>query len=233
LPSALLLVFVTILGGGVIWLSLEGPPARKPVAVSLSVELDTAPAPESLPIETATAPAPETASPAEAAPPAPPEPPPPHAAAAAPPTASAAQAVPPPATPAPATEPGQVAALPPDAPAVTTTPPWQTFARPFDRADQRPRISVLIVGLGTSSAATEATILGLPGSVTLSFWPYSDRLDHWIRLARAAGHEVLLNLPMEPENYPEFDPGPKTLLTTLRPEQNLERLDWALSRATG
>jgi polysaccharide deacetylase 2 family uncharacterized protein YibQ len=38
---------------------------------------------------------------------------------------------------------------------------------------------------------------------------------------------------MEPENYPAFDPGPKTLLTSLSPDQNMERLDWALSRVTG
>ena len=236
LPIALLLVFVTMLGGVVIWLSLEGAPPRAPVAASLTVELDAAPAPDSLPIETATAPAPgePAASPVEPSPPTPPE-------ALAPPPAAppdrAAVASPPAPVPEPPREASpaepSVAALTPETPAVAASPSWQTFARPFDRADQRPRIAIVIVGLGTSSAATEATILGLPGSVSLSFWPYADRLDHWIRLARAAGHEVLLNLPMEPENYPEFDPGPKTLLTTLPPEQNLERLDWALSRATG
>jgi uncharacterized protein len=110
---------------------------------------------------------------------------------------------------------------------------WQVYARPFEAGDKRPRIAILVTGLGTSDAATEAAIQGLPGAVTLAFWPYSERLDHWIQLARAAGHEVLLNLPMEPENYPNFDPGPKTLLTSLSAEQNLERLEWALSRVTG
>jgi uncharacterized protein len=110
---------------------------------------------------------------------------------------------------------------------------WQVYARPFEREDKRPRIAILISGLGPSGAATEAAIQGLPGAVTLAFWPYADRIDHWIKLARAAGHEVLLNLPMEPENYPTFDPGPKTLLTSLSPKENLERLDWALSRVAG
>jgi hypothetical protein len=111
--------------------------------------------------------------------------------------------------------------------------PWQVYARPFDAGDPRPRIAILIAGLGASGAATEAAIQGLPGAVSLAFWPYAERLDQWVRLARAAGHEVLLNLPMEPENYPAFDPGPKTLLTSLAREQNLERLDWALGRTTG
>jgi polysaccharide deacetylase 2 family uncharacterized protein YibQ len=110
---------------------------------------------------------------------------------------------------------------------------WQVYARPFEVSDKRPRIAILISGLGPSGAATEAAIQGLPGAVTLAFWPYAERIDHWIKLARAAGHEVLLNLPMEPENYPTFDPGPKTLLTSLSPKENIERLDWALSRVTG
>ncbi len=110
---------------------------------------------------------------------------------------------------------------------------WQVYARPFDPADKRPRIAILIAGLGPSSAATETAIQGLPGGVSLAFWPYADQIDRWMRLARAAGHEVLLNLPMEPDNYPDFDPGPQTLLTSLTPQQNLARLDWALSRVTG
>ena len=30
--------------------------------------------------------------------------------------------------------------------------------------------------------------------------------------AREAGHEVLLEVPMEPFDYPDNDPGPQTLL---------------------
>ena len=52
-------------------------------------------------------------------------------------------------------------------------------------------------------------------------------------LARAAGHEVLLSLPMEPTDFPNTDPGPQTLLTTLTPRQNMERLNWVLERAQG
>ena len=38
---------------------------------------------------------------------------------------------------------------------------------------------------------------------------------------------------MEPFDYPDNDPGPQTLLTTLAPEQNLDRLYWHLSRFQG
>ena len=111
--------------------------------------------------------------------------------------------------------------------------PWKVYARPFDGDDRRPRIAVVISGLGLSGAATEAAIRRLPGPVTLAFAPYAKGLDRWVPLARAAGHEVLLTLPMEPVNYPANDPGPYTLLTSLSPAQNLDRLRWVLSRSTG
>ncbi len=38
---------------------------------------------------------------------------------------------------------------------------------------------------------------------------------------------------MEPFDYPDNDPGPQTLLTTLAAEQNLDRLYWHLSRFQG
>lgn len=111
--------------------------------------------------------------------------------------------------------------------------PWQVYARPFDRGDRRPRVAVILTGLGQSSAATEAAINDLPGGITLAFNPYAPRLEDWIERARAAGHEVLLSLAMEPVEYPRVDPGPHTLLVALEAKQNLERTQWVLSRATG
>ncbi|MGB0632194.1 MAG: divergent polysaccharide deacetylase family protein, partial [Alphaproteobacteria bacterium] len=111
--------------------------------------------------------------------------------------------------------------------------PMDVYAKPFNRADKRPRIGIVVTGLGLSDAATESAIQGLADGVTLAFAPYSSKLNEWIRLARAGGHEVLINIPMEPVNYPAYDPGPQTLLTSLNANGNLDRLFWALSRATG
>ena len=110
---------------------------------------------------------------------------------------------------------------------------WQAYARPFDANDQRPRISIIISGLGLSGAATESAIQRLPGTVSLAFSPYARGLDQWIALARAAGHEVLIDLPMEPINFPANDPGPETLLTSLTGEQNRIRLRTLLGRVSG
>ena len=111
--------------------------------------------------------------------------------------------------------------------------PWQVYARPFDQTDKRPRIAIVVTGLGHSSEAARSAIQGLPGPITLAFSPYSRRLEEWIRLARAAGHEVLIHVPMEPIEFPNDDPGPNTLLTSLRPSDNNLRLLWALGRGTG
>ncbi len=106
---------------------------------------------------------------------------------------------------------------------------WRAHVAPFDLSDPRPRLAIVVGGLGLLA---EAAISDLPGGVTLAFLPYGRNVDLWVRRAREAGHEVLLDLPMEPTNYPIADPGPNALLTALTPEENLERLDWTLTRAS-
>lgn len=110
---------------------------------------------------------------------------------------------------------------------------WRVYARRFDDADRRPRIAVLVVGLGVSEGATTTAIERLPGEISLAFSPYGLRLERQFAAARAAGHEVLIGLPMEPANFPLNDPGPQALLTGLPPPENASRLAWALSRAQG
>ncbi|HEY5105910.1 MAG TPA: divergent polysaccharide deacetylase family protein [Caulobacteraceae bacterium] len=109
---------------------------------------------------------------------------------------------------------------------------FKAYARPFV-ADGRPRVALVIGGLGLNAKATRQAIDGLPPEVTLSFVPYADGLQGWIDLARAAGHEVLLEAPMEPKDYPADDPGPYTLMADGGPTETVRRLDWLLSRATG
>jgi uncharacterized protein len=107
------------------------------------------------------------------------------------------------------------------------------FARPFDKADQRPRIAIIVTGLGLSVEPSKAAIDKLPAPVTLSFVPYSAELNPIIDLARKAGHEIVLEIPMEPFDYPENDPGPYALLTQLSADENDKRLSWIMSRFTG
>jgi uncharacterized protein len=69
--------------------------------------------------------------------------------------------------------------------------------------------------------------------VSLAFAPYGADLERQVQRAREEGHEVLLQAPMEPFDYPDNDPGPQTLVSTLPPEQNTDRLHWVLSRFSG
>lgn len=110
--------------------------------------------------------------------------------------------------------------------------PASAYARPF-KSDGRPMVALIVGGLGLNPATTKQAIDELPPQVTLSFVPYTNGLQGWIDLARAAGHEVMIEVPMQPTNYPDNDPGPQTLMANVRPDDLISHLNWALSRATG
>lgn len=111
------------------------------------------------------------------------------------------------------------------------TRPAEAYAMAQGNSDttDAPRIAIVISGLGVGAKATEAAAK-LPAAVTLAFVPYGSDLEAAARKARDAGHELLLQVPMEPIDYPDNDPGPQTLLTSLLPEQNIDRLYWVMSR---
>ena len=110
--------------------------------------------------------------------------------------------------------------------------PAQAYARPF-RSNGKPRVALIVGGLGLNAVTTRAAIERLPAEVTLSFVPYADGLQGWIDLARAQGHEVMIEIPMEPTGYPDNDPGPQTLLASGTPDDIEARMSWLLGRATG
>ena len=110
--------------------------------------------------------------------------------------------------------------------------PAEAYARPFT-ANGKPKIALVVGGLGLNAGLTRKAIETLPPEITLSFAPYAEGLQGWIDLARANGHEVLLEAPMEPADYPANDPGPMTLLAASQPAETVRKLEWLLSRATG
>ena len=112
--------------------------------------------------------------------------------------------------------------------------PADAFARPVKSADpDAPRIAIVVGGLGIGSTNTGDAIKRLPGPVTFAFLPYGGDIERQMAAARAAGHEVLLQIPMEPFDYPDNDPGPQTLLTSLDGSQNVDRLQSLMARARG
>jgi polysaccharide deacetylase 2 family uncharacterized protein YibQ len=110
--------------------------------------------------------------------------------------------------------------------------PSDAYAQPASAA-KGPHIAIVVGRLGISANALTEALAKLPGPVTLAVTPYGADLDRWVARARGQGHEVLLQVPMEPFDYPENDPGPQTLLTSLPPEQNVSRLRWFMGRFGG
>src|SRR4051812_4617077 len=113
--------------------------------------------------------------------------------------------------------------------------PFTVYAAEADRAKaaKMPVVAIVVGGLGVGAAKTVDAIMKLPPAVTLAFTPYGADPTRLAERARAQRHEILLQIPMEPFDYPDNDPGPQTLLTSLPPEQNIDRLYWHLSRFQG
>ncbi len=107
------------------------------------------------------------------------------------------------------------------------------YAQSFDANDKRPKIAIVVTGLDVGVARTNQAIATLPPAVTLSFSPFALDAQSWIDKARAAGHEALMEVSMEPFDFPDSDPGPHALLVAASAEENLKRLKWAMGRATG
>lgn len=112
---------------------------------------------------------------------------------------------------------------------------YDAYARPEPQNldDAKPKVGLIVTGLGMSRAATEAAIAAMPEDVTLSLDAYARGLDFWVARAREDGHEVLLNLPLEAEDFPFEDPGPDALKVFDSPEDNVRKLEYVLGRTSG
>ena len=111
--------------------------------------------------------------------------------------------------------------------------PADIYARKFSNPEGRPMVGLVIGGLGLNATQTQLAIDDLPADVTLSFALDSKKLAHWIKTARADGHEVLIEVPMEAYDYGRMKMHPDTLLAGADAKSNLARLDAILSRASG
>jgi polysaccharide deacetylase 2 family uncharacterized protein YibQ len=109
--------------------------------------------------------------------------------------------------------------------------PLDVYARPVPGVvASAPKVVVVVGGLGLSQTGTQEALRQLPPEVTLGFAPYGASLDRWAAKARQDGHELLLQVPLEPFDYPDNDPGPHTLLTSLDADKNVDRLHWLMAR---
>ncbi|MBL8577796.1 MAG: divergent polysaccharide deacetylase family protein [Mesorhizobium sp.] len=109
--------------------------------------------------------------------------------------------------------------------------PFDVYARPWSGA-RGARVAIVIGGLAVSQTGTQAAIEKLPAEVTLAFASQGNSIGRWMQAARRKGHEILIQAPLEPFDYPNIDPGRNTLTVDASAEENIERLQWTLSRTT-
>lgn len=121
----------------------------------------------------------------------------------------------------------------PSVPAVTgEIPPWRRYAIAEPPYDGRPQIAIVIDDMGIDRTRS-ARAIGLPAAVTLAFLPYSADVVTQTGRARAAGHELLVHMPMQPDDTKHNDPGPNALLLDLDKSELERRVRWNLERFGG
>ena len=90
-----------------------------------------------------------------------------------------------------------------------------------------PLVAIIIDDLGYHKKL--ATKLSkLDAVLTFSILPYSPFQKSIARLSRDKGFGIMLHLPMEPVEYPDVNPGPGTLLTSMTPDELTRQLEKAL-----
>ncbi len=114
-----------------------------------------------------------------------------------------------------------------------STAPWRRHAQPPPTAAEvegAPILAIVIDDLGFDLGAVKR-LLSLPAPVTLAVLPYAPNAEASAKLARHAGRELLVHVPMEPVGGE--DPGPNALRVDLSVEENLKRLDANLAIFSG
>lgn len=91
-----------------------------------------------------------------------------------------------------------------------------------------PVIAIIVKDLGLSKSIYNMA-KKLPQAINFGISSYSSNLYDISYEAIQDNHDLLINLPLEPENYPVNNNGPHSLLTELSNEENLKRLEFLLN----
>jgi uncharacterized protein len=108
---------------------------------------------------------------------------------------------------------------------------FDIYARPWSGA-RGARVTIIVGGLGLSQTGSQYAIKTLPEEITLAFAANGNSLQRWMQEARRQGHEILLQVPFEPYDYPANDPGAGTLTVAAGADANLADLHTAMARIT-
>ena len=109
----------------------------------------------------------------------------------------------------------KVAVIPPTP--VPTRKPTAT-PRPQPKPDARGRLAILLDDAGQKDDLVSAAC-ALPTQVGVAVLPFLPKSAETANAVHAAGHEVWLHLPMEPEDYPANKPGPGAVLVEMTTDE--------------
>jgi len=88
----------------------------------------------------------------------------------------------------------------------------------------RPVVSIIIDDMGYKRDLAEK-FCQLEAPLTFSVFPFSPFKTNIIKSASDHGNEIMLHLPMEPNEYPRVDPGPGALLSSMTPDELIDQLN--------
>jgi polysaccharide deacetylase 2 family uncharacterized protein YibQ len=103
-------------------------------------------------------------------------------------------------------------------------PPHKSIPKPAPAIPKGlPKIAIIIDDIGYDKEIVEK-FLGLDATFTFSILPYSPFQESIAKSVRSKRLDVMLHLPMEPNEYPAVNPGPGALLTSMSPDQLIDQL---------
>ena len=111
-------------------------------------------------------------------------------------------------------------------PKVVTGPPLperDTIAPPLPEKKIAGKIAIVIDDLGQDLEMSRL-FLDLDKSLTISILPGLPYSQQIAKEAKNKGHDIILHLPMEPEGYPNINPGKGALLSNMTRDELLKLL---------
>ena len=98
--------------------------------------------------------------------------------------------------------------------------------------EKLPLVALIVDDLGYDKKIAKK-FLALNVNLTFSILPHSPFQNEIARLASSKGIEIMLHLPMEPVEYPDVNPGPGTLMSSMSPDELIGQLEDDLNALPG
>ena len=126
-------------------------------------------------------------------------------------------------------------------PKVTRIPPFEVFPKEEPAPpsvsspsikDKRPRVAIILDDVGYDKHIA-SKFLDLNTALTFAVLPHTPFTGSITKAIRSRGNELMLHLPMEPNEYPKINPGPGALLTSMTPDQLIHQLNANLDAVKG